>query len=100
MIKETIEMWKSRLGLERWDIIAEEISRDQVVFPKNMPKKDKYFVGIEVDRENLIGVIYHDRELTEGDIIHELLHVGWETATEDTVNRLTELFLNNFKTCL
>jgi len=35
--------------------------------------------------------LYHDRDLTERDVIHELLHVRYPDWTEDQVNQVEEL---------
>jgi hypothetical protein len=39
------------------------------------------------------AVIYHDRDLTEEDIVHELLHVKYPDWTEDQVNLETDKLL-------
>ena len=67
----------TELNLKEWSFTTEEILPEQVTYGDYVPQKDRYFVGIEIDKENKIGTIYHDRELTEADIIHELLHVKY-----------------------
>ena len=64
------------------------------LYDNDCPIKDRYFVGIEIDKENKAGTIYHDRELTEADIIHELLHVKYPNKSEDWINK-TENIISN-----
>ena len=89
-----INKWKKILSLKEWSFITEEILPEQVTYGDYVPQKDRYFIGIEIDKENKIGTIYHDRELTEADIIHELLHVKHPNKSEDWINT-TENILNN-----
>jgi len=91
-----INKWKKILSLKEWSFITEEILPEQVTYGDYVPQKDRYFVGIEIDKENKIGTIYHDRELTEADIIHELLHVKHPNKSEDWINK-TEIILNQNK---
>jgi hypothetical protein len=89
-----LSKWQSKLILKEWSFITEEILPTQVVYDNDCPIKDRYFIGIEIDQQNKIGTIYHDRELTEADIIHELLHVKYPNKSEDWINK-TENILNN-----
>jgi hypothetical protein len=91
-----INKWKKILSLKEWSFITEEILPEQVTYGDYVPQKDRYFIGIEIDKENKIGTIYHDRELTEADIIHELLHVKHPNKSEDWINK-TEIILNQNK---
>ena len=86
--------WINALNLKIWVITTEEILPEQVTYGDYVPQKDRYFVGIEIDKENKIGTIYHDRELTEADIIHELLHVKYPSKDEDWINT-TENIISN-----
>ena len=88
--------WINALNLKIWVITTEEILPEQVTYGDYVPQKDRCFVGIEIDKENKIGTIYHDRELTEADIIHELLHVKHPNKSEDWINK-TEIILNQNK---
>ena len=56
-----------------------------------------YFVGIMPSKDALHATIFHDRKLTEEDIIHELLHVKYPDWSEDQVNEETEILLNKNK---
>lgn len=86
-----LSKWQSKLNLNEWEFTIQEIQPDQVVYDNDCPDEDKYFVGIEIDKHNKVGTIHHDRELTEQDIIHELLHVKYPNKTEDWVNEVEEL---------
>jgi len=91
-IHDTIEKWKNRLGMEEFQISAEEINREQVVFPDDITEEDRYFVGIEPKS----GVISHDRDLTELDIVHEMFHLGFPDSSEEFVNRASEQLMEQF----
>ena len=95
MPSELIDKWQSKLELKEWSFIIEEIQPTQVFYDNDCPVKDRYFVGIEIDKENKIGIIYHDRDLTEADIIHELLHVKYPEKDEAWINTTENIILNN-----
>ena len=95
MPSDLLDKWQSKLELKGWSFIIDEIQPTQVVYNNDCPVKDRYFVGIEIDKENKVGTIYHDRELTEADIIHELLHVKYPDKSEDWINTTEKLILNN-----
>jgi hypothetical protein len=90
-----VDKWQSILNLKEWRFTVQEIQPEQVVYDNDCPQKDRYFVGIEIDKENKVGTIYHDRELTEADIIHELLHVKYPNKSEDWINKTENIILNN-----
>ena len=90
-----LHQWQSKLELKEWSFLIEDILPAQVTYDNDCPVKDRYFVGIEIDKENKIGTIYHDRELTEADIIHELLHVKYPEKDEDWINTTENIILNN-----
>ena len=90
-----VHKWQSKLNLKGWSFLIDEIQPNQVVYDNDCPVKDRYFVGIEIDKENKIGTIYHDRELTEADIIHELLHVKYPDKDEAWINTTENIILNN-----
>mgnify|MGYP005655541263 FL=1 len=90
-----VDKWQSKLNLKEWIFPIQEIQPEQVVYDNDCPVKDRYFIGIEIDKENKIGTIYHDRELTEADIIHELLHVKYPNKSEDWINKTENIILNN-----
>jgi len=89
-----VNKWQSKLGLKEWSFTTEEIQPEQVTYGGYVPQKDRYFIGIEIDKENKAGTIYHDRELTEADIIHELLHVKYPNKSEDWINTTEKLILD------
>ena len=89
-----LSKWQSKLNLKEWSFTTEEINSEQVVYDNDCPVKDRYFVGIEINQQNKVGTIYHDRELTEADIIHELLHVKYPNKSEEWINK-TENIISN-----
>lgn len=93
-IVKIINKWKHILSLDGWFITVESINPKSVTYDKDCPNEDRYFVGIESNQTKKIGTIYHDRDLTERDIIHELLHVKYPKKSEKWVNDTEEL-LNN-----
>ena len=76
-----IEYWQKELGITDWVITTERISPEQVDYNEATD-----FIGIERNFPNKTGIIYHDRDLYEEAIIHELVHVQQPTWTEDEVN--------------
>lgn len=88
-----IEKWKTILSLEEWTITTEAIERKSVVYEGGVPAWDRYFVGIQPNHDTKIAVIYHDRDLTEEDVVHELLHVANPDWTEEQVNTQTDILL-------
>ena len=86
-----LDKWQSKLNLKEWRFTVQEIQPEQVVYDNDCPVKDRYFIGIEIDHQKRVGVIYHDRELTERDIIHELLHVKYPNKKESWINRIENL---------
>jgi len=86
-----VDKWQSKLNLKEWSFTTEDIQPTQVTYDNDCPVKDRYFVGIQIDKENKVGTIYHDRELTEADIIHELLHVAFPNKSEAWVNETENL---------
>ena len=90
-----LSKWQSKLNLKEWRFTVQEIQPTQVVYDNDCPVKDRYFIGIEINQENKTGTIYHDRELTEADIIHELLHVKYPNKSEEWINKTENIILNN-----
>ncbi len=88
--KQTIKKWQDKLEIPEWDITLESIHPEQIEY-----SGEKYFIGITRDFKNKTGVIYHDIDLYEEAIIHELLHVRYPTRSEDWVNKKTEILLKN-----
>ena len=89
-MKEVIKEWRDNLKLYHWNITTEKIDPKQVIYDG-----EKYFVGISIDWDNLSGVIYHDIDLTEETIVHELLHIKFPTENEDWINETTTQFLHS-----
>ena len=92
-----INKWQVLLGLSDWVILYESISEDQVVDEMEENTHGHEFVGIHIDFTNKIGTIYHTRKLKEDDIVHELLHVRFNSWSEEKVNFWTDLLLKSPK---
>lgn len=82
---DPIEEWKCKLGISDWRITCEAIDEMQVVDSWFNDTPGHEFVGIAIYREERVGVISHTRQLTEEEIIHELLHVRYPEWNEDQV---------------
>ena len=91
--KETLNYWKTHLDLDDWDISLERICRDQVTFDDDVPEIDRYFIGISPDHDTKKATLFHDMDLTEEDILHELLHIKCPKLSEDKINNITKLVL-------
>ena len=92
-----IDKWKAILGLKGWTITTEAIDKKSVIYEDEVPDSDKYFVGIQIDKESMRARIYHDRALNDEYIAHELLHVKYPDWSEDRVNKETERLINQNK---
>lgn len=86
-----IEKWKHILSLDSWDIVTEKIDPDAVMYDDSCGNEDRYYIGVSADHNNKSAIIYHDRRLTERDVIHELLHVAFPEWSEVQVNQVEEL---------
>tara|TARA_R110002020_G_scaffold30746_4_gene96581 strand:- start:1224 stop:1508 length:285 start_codon:yes stop_codon:yes gene_type:complete len=89
-LEQTIKKWQNKLEIQEWDITLESIHPEQIEY-----NGEKYFIGITRDFKNKTGVIYHDIDLYEEAIIHELLHVRYPTKSEDWVNKKTKKLFEN-----
>ena len=93
-----IDKWQKILSLEDWIITPQPILPESVTYDKDCPVGDRYYVGVQT--KHLLGynkkmaTIYHDRPLTERDVIHELLHVSYPDWEEKIVNEVEELLYN------
>ena len=86
-MKDRIKYWQNKLGLNDWSIATERIKPEQVT-----NNGTDEIIGICFDRKNYFlkkAVIYHDVNLYEEAIIHELLHVRYPTRSEAWVNKKT-----------
>jgi len=88
-----LNKWQSKLDLSDWSFTIERIEPRQVTYDNDIPDTDRYFIGIEIQQENKIGIIYHDVDLYEEAIVHELLHVKHPDKDEDWINEKTEELL-------
>ena len=96
-IHDRIGYWIDALGLKGWTITTEAIDKKSVTYADDVPDNDKYFVGVEIDKESMYANIYHDRPLIDEYIVHELLHVKHLDWSEEQVNIETESLLNQNK---
>ena len=92
-----INKWQALLGISDWVILCEPISEDQVVDEIEDNTYGHEFVGIYIDFKNKTGTIFHTRELNEEDILHELLHVRFNSWSEEKVNFWTDLLIKTPK---
>ena len=90
-----IENWIWELELLDWNINTSAISEDQVNYPNDCIGEERFFIGINYDLAKKEGTIYHSRQLTEEDIVHELLHVTNPEWSEDQVNEETTNLLDS-----
>jgi hypothetical protein len=89
-IKDLVKRWQDKLEIPEWDITLESIHPEQIEY-----SGEKYFIGITRDFKNKTGVIYHDIDLYEEAIIHELLHVRYPTRSEYWVDKESKKLLKN-----
>jgi len=92
-VHDVVCHWIDVLGLKGWNITTEDISKEAVTYADDVPIEDRYFVGVEIDREKMTACIYHDRPLNKEYIVHELLHVKYPDWSEEQVNFQTTLYL-------
>ena len=95
--RKIIDKWKKSFLLDDWTITIESIDPKAVMYDLECPAQDRYYVGIQPDHKTKTATIYHDRSLTERDIIHELLHVKYPEWSEARVNEAEELLYNTHK---
>lgn len=67
-----ITAWQERIGITDWEILSEKISPGQIIYDG-----EHYFIGIVIDKKQKLAIIYHDIELNDNSICHELLHVKY-----------------------
>ena len=89
-INEIIKECQTKLEISHWSITTEKIDPEQVIY-----NGEKYFIGIAIDWDTLKGVIYHDIDLDEESIIHELLHIRYSTENEDWINETTRQYIHS-----
>lgn len=89
MVKNLINKWQLKFKINDWQIKTKRIKPEQIEY-----NGENYFIGIERDFKNKKGIIYHDIDLDEESIIHELLHVRNPEKNEDWVNTVTNQILN------
>lgn len=90
---DMVGYWIDVLGLKGWTITTMAIGKEAVTYADDVPIEDRYFVGVQANKENMRAIIYHDRPLNEEDVVHELLHVKYPKWSEDRVNKETEKLL-------
>ena len=90
---DMVGYWIAKLGITGWTITTEAIDKKSVTYAEDVPDRDKYFVGIQIDKESMPARIYHDRPLTDEDVVHELLHLLYPDWSEEQVNYQTTFYL-------
>lgn len=89
-VSRIISDWQHYFGIEDWEIQTEQIDFDKVTVEYN---GQTYFVGILRDFDKKKATIYHDVELDEETIIHELLHVVFPKPNPDETYQDYELWI-------
>ena len=89
IMKELIKKWQTYLDLLDWTIVTKRIDPKQVMY-----NGETYFIGISADIDTLCGIIYHDIDLYEEAILHELLHVRYPNKSEEWIVNKTDEILN------
>ena len=84
----TIAWWREQLGVLQ-TVVTERISACQVVDECGCAGAE--LVGVVYDES--LATIYHTRELSLDDIVHELLHVAHPAWTEQAVVTETSALL-------
>lgn len=90
-----IQKWQNKLGINDWNITTEKIKPEQVVY-----NGATEFIGVYFNQEDLClkeATIYHDVDLYEEAIVHELVHVRYPDKNEDWVNSKTKKLLDEEK---
>jgi hypothetical protein len=77
-MEDIIKKWQHILRLKDWTIKTNKISPESIIY-----NGEKYFIGIHRDFGRKLGIIYHDVDLTEEYIVHELLHIVFPIPQED-----------------
>lgn len=77
-----INKWKRYLGIKAWSVTTEFIDLESVSVEYN---GHTYFVGILRNFNEKEAIIFHDVELDEETIIHELLHIVFPKPNSDEV---------------
>ena len=91
-MKPLIDSWVRRLGLDDWSVRTERIDPKQVEY-----NGEDYFVGIERDFNGRNAVIYHDIPLDEESIVHELLHICFPQADDESYEEYEEFIAQTTK---
>lgn len=94
-----IEYWKLILEISDWEVTTQRIEKNQIEYDDQ-----KYFIGIERDFNNKKAIIYHDIDLYEEAILHELLHIKHKRIPgttfeeyEEFICRETDEYLEEFR---
>jgi hypothetical protein len=95
--EKMIEKWKLILSLTDWDITTQAIDPNAVTYDNDIPIEERFYIGVSPNHTSKTATIYHDRELTERDIIHELLHVRNPSWGEDRVNKVEKVLYYSYK---
>lgn len=84
--RDIIKRWALFLELTEWSIEVTPIFPEQVLYNADVPYADRYFIGIHREEETKEATIFYDRNMSEEDILHELIHLRYPLYTEEEVN--------------
>lgn len=88
---ETLKYWQDIFDITDWKISLKRILPEQIVY-----NGEDYFIGISRNYKEKTAVIYHDIDLTEESIVHELLHVACPTRDEHWINETTKKYIGSY----
>ena len=77
-MNEIIEKWQHIFRLKDWKITTNKINPENIIY-----NGEDYFIGIHRDFGRKFAIIYHDIDLAEESIVHELLHIVFPEPQKD-----------------
>lgn len=77
-MEKMLKEWMRILRIKDWNVSLERIHPEQIEYDS-----ESYFIGIARDFGKKTAVIYHDVDIDEESIVHELLHIVFPTPNED-----------------
>ena len=77
-MNEIIEKWQHIFRLKDWKITTNKINPENIIY-----NGEDYFIGIHRDFVRKFAIIYHDIDLAEESVVHELLHIVFPEPQKD-----------------